>query len=86
MLPEMSLEGRTAIVTGAGRGIGREIALVLAEAGADIVAAARTTSEIEATVADVKGIGREAVAVTTDVSKPSDTDTLVERALDRFGT
>ena len=41
MLPEMSLEGRVTIVTGVGRGIGREIALVLAEAGSDVVVAAR---------------------------------------------
>ena len=54
MLPEFSLEDRTAIVTGAGRGIGREIALVLAEAGADIVVAARTESQIEATATDVR--------------------------------
>ena len=57
MFSEWSLEGRTAIVTGAGKGIGREIALVLAEAGANIVAAARTVTDIEATVDDVKAIG-----------------------------
>ena len=85
MLPEMSLEGRTAIVTGAGRGIGREIALVFAEAGADIVAAARTASEIEATAADVEALGRQAIAVPTDVSRSSDADALVARALERFG-
>ena len=84
MLPEMDLEGRTAIVTGAGRGIGREIALVLAEAGADIVAAARTKAEIDATAADVRALGRQAIAIPTDVSKSSQVDSLVERALDRF--
>ncbi|HIC16400.1 MAG TPA: SDR family oxidoreductase [Gemmatimonadetes bacterium] len=84
MLPEMNLEGRTAIVTGAGRGIGREIALVLAEAGADIVVAARTEEEIEATAAEVKALGRQAIAVPTDVSKSSQVDSLVETALDHF--
>ena len=84
MLPEMSLEGRTAIVTGAGRGIGREIALVLAEAGADIVAAARTASEIEVTAADVRAMGRQAMAVVTDVSESADVDALVRRSLERF--
>ncbi len=49
MLKEFSLEGKTAIVTGAGKGIGQGIALCLAEAGADVVAAARTPSEIEET-------------------------------------
>ena len=85
MLAEMSLEGRTAVVTGAGRGIGRVIAMVLAEAGADIVAAARTESEIEETAADVRTLGRQTIAVPTDVTRSSDVDRLVERALDRFG-
>ncbi len=85
MLPELSLRGRTAIVTGAGRGIGREIALVFAEAGADIVAAARTVSEIEATVADVVALGRQAIAIPTDVSSSSDVDAMVDRTLEQFG-
>ena len=85
MLPEMSLEGRTAIVTGAGRGIGRAIALALAEAGADIVAAARTVSEIEATAADVRALGRQALAIPTDVTKSSQTDAMVQRAMEHFG-
>ncbi len=85
MLPEWSLEGRTAIVTGAGKGIGREIALVLAEAGADIVVAARTTADIETTAADVRAMGKDAIAVTTDVTKSADCDALVERAVEKFG-
>ena len=85
MLSELSLEGRTAIVTGAGRGIGRAIALVLAEAGADVVAAARTVSEIEATAAEVGSMGRRAIAVPADVGRSSDADDLVERTLEHFG-
>ena len=85
MFQEMSLEGRTAIVTGAGRGIGRAIALVLAEAGADVVAVARTASEIESAAADVEALGSKALAVTADVSNSSEVDSMVERTLDRFG-
>ena len=85
MLPELSLQGRTAIVTGAGRSIGRSIALVLAEAGADIVGAARTVHEIEATAADVRALGRQAVAIPTDVTDSSEVDALVDRALEHFG-
>ena len=85
MLPELSLQGRTAIVTGSGRGIGRAIALVLAEAGADIVGAARTVSEIEATASEVRALGREAMAVRTDVASSSEVDALVDRALEHFG-
>ncbi len=84
MLPENNLEGRTAIVTGASRGIGREIALVLAEAGADIVAAARTRADIEATAADVKAMGRDVIYIATDVTKSSDVDAMVDRALEHF--
>ncbi len=85
MLPELSLEGRSAIVTGAGSGIGREIALVLAEAGVGIVAADRATRDNERTVADVTAMGTDAIAVTTDVAKSSDVDTMVDRALEHFG-
>ena len=84
MLPELNLQGRTAMVTGAGRGIGREIALVLAEAGADIVVTARTESEIEALAADIRELGRETIAIPADVAKSSDVDTMVEQALMRF--
>ena len=86
MLPEMNLEGKTAIVTGAGRGIGREIALVLAEAGANIVVAARTDTEIEDTAAAVRELGRDAIAIPTDVSSSSKVDALIEQALGYFGT
>ena len=85
MLPELVLEGRTAIVTGAGRGIGRVIALVLAEAGAEVVCAARTVAEIEDTASQVRALGRRAIAVPTDVSDSSEVDALVARALEEFG-
>ena len=85
MLPELSLQGKTAVVTGGGRGIGREIALALAEAGSDVVVAARTSSEIEATAADIRSMGRKAIALHTDVSKSDEVDSLAERALEHFG-
>ena len=84
MFPEMRLEGKTAIVTGAGRGIGREVSLVLAEAGANIVLAARTTDELNATAIDIRALGREAVVIPTDVRESSQVDFLVSQALDHF--
>ena len=85
MLSELSLKDRTAIVTGGGRGIGRAIALALAEAGADVAVAARTVSEIEATAKEVRALGRQALAVSTDVANSADVDALVERVLEQFG-
>ena len=81
----LDLQDRVAIVTGAGRGIGRAMSLSLAEAGADVVATARTETELDETVALVEKTGRRALAITADVSRSDDVDDLVERALDHFG-
>jgi NAD(P)-dependent dehydrogenase (short-subunit alcohol dehydrogenase family) len=85
MFNELSLEGRTAIVTGAGRGIGRAIALVLAEAGADVVVAARTTAQIQKTADEIKKMGRVSVAAAVDVTDSSKVSALVDQTVGRFG-
>ena len=85
MIPEMSLEGRTAIVTGGGRGIGRAIALVFAEAGADVVVATRTVPEIESTAGEIQSMGRQSLAVQADVANSSEVDAMVEQTIERFG-
>ena len=61
------LSGKVAIVTGAGRGLGRTIALGLAQHGADIVAVSRTLTEVEKLAADVGALGRKAVALKVPV-------------------
>lgn len=66
--PSFSLEGRRALVTGAGRGIGLAAAAALAQAGAEVTLVARTASEIEAAVAELEAAGHKAQAVTLDVS------------------
>jgi NAD(P)-dependent dehydrogenase (short-subunit alcohol dehydrogenase family) len=81
-----SLAGRVAIVTGAGRGIGKAIALGLADAGADVVVGARTASDIEATAGEIIAKGRKALAVPTDVRQSDQVDNLIEKAVAQFGT
>jgi len=84
-LKELNLNGKTAIVTGAGRGIGKAIALTMAEAGADVVVAARTKSQIEETAAEVRQLGRKSLAIPTDVGQTEQVEKLVEATIAEFG-
>jgi NAD(P)-dependent dehydrogenase (short-subunit alcohol dehydrogenase family) len=79
------LDGQVAIVTGAGRGIGRGIAVTLAEAGADVVVSSRTSSELEAAAADVKRSSRRAVAVPADLTRPEEVRRVLERCQSELG-
>jgi NAD(P)-dependent dehydrogenase (short-subunit alcohol dehydrogenase family) len=80
-----SLEGRVAVVTGAGRGLGRTMALALAAAGADLVAAARSRDEIESVAGEARSLGRKATAVQVDCTREDDCERLASSALDSFG-
>src|SRR5712691_7009919 len=81
----MELEGRVAIVTGAGRGIGRATALELARLGADVVVAELDKAGDERTAAEVKGLGRRALALPTDVTRRADLQTMADRTLAELG-
>lgn len=81
----MMLENRVAVVTGAGRGIGRRIALACADAGADVVLAARSVDDLEETRAGVTQRNRQALVVPTDLRVPDEITTLADRAVEEFG-
>lgn len=73
-----SLEGKVALVTGSGRGIGREIALALASSGAAVAVSGRTQKEVEDTTRDVAKLGRKCIGVVADVCVREDLVRLVE--------
>lgn len=79
------MEGKVAVITGGGTGIGRASALVLAEHGADVVLAGRREEPLKATAAEVEALGRRAIAVSTDVTGSDECQALVDAALAEFG-
>ena len=81
----MKLKDKVAIVTGGAKGLGREISLTLADAGAHLVLAARDTEALETVAQEVRGRGQRAEVVGTDVTKPDQVEAMVERALAVFG-
>jgi NAD(P)-dependent dehydrogenase (short-subunit alcohol dehydrogenase family) len=77
--------GRTALITGGGRGIGREIALAFAGLGADLVIASRNPDTLAVTARDIEAMDRRCLAQATNVRKPEEVDALVAAAIAKFG-
>jgi 7-alpha-hydroxysteroid dehydrogenase len=85
ILDKFRLDDQVAIVTGAGRGLGAAIALAFAEAGADVVIAARTQSQLDEVAAQVAAVGRRARVVVADLAHPESTASLAAQAIEAFG-
>jgi len=85
ILERFRIDDRVAVVTGAGQGIGRGIATGLAEAGADVVLAARTEADLRAVAAQIEDLGRRALVVPTDVRDAAACEQLVTAAVEQFG-
>ncbi|HEX2035744.1 MAG TPA: SDR family NAD(P)-dependent oxidoreductase, partial [Chloroflexota bacterium] len=79
------IDGRVALITGASHGIGAGLALAMAQAGADVVLAARSAGELEGVARSVRAIGRRALAVPTDVADLAQIEHLLERAAGEVG-
>jgi NAD(P)-dependent dehydrogenase (short-subunit alcohol dehydrogenase family) len=77
--------GATALVTGGGRGIGKQIALAFARFGANVVIAGRHIETLHSTASEIEIRGSSCLAIPTNIREISDVETLVERTLDRFG-
>lgn len=85
ILAKFSMAGRIAIVTGSGQGIGRSIALGLAEAGANIVVAEKDASLAESVVGEIRALGVSALPVIADVREADQVSEMVQKCLSEFG-
>lgn len=85
VIDRFRLDGKRALVTGASRGLGREIALALADAGADVVVVARPSDDLDATADAIRALGRQAWVLPADVAIPETAAETCERALGQTG-
>ncbi len=82
---QIRFDGKTVIITGAGRGIGKRAALRFADLGASVAICSRTQSEIDAAASEIEGAGGKALALVTDVADEGQVKTFVERTVETFG-
>mgnify|MGYP001038233414 CR=1 FL=1 len=85
MLERLSLDGEAVVMTGGGTGLGKEMALAMARAGADVVIGSRRLGPIEEVAALVRGMGRRGIAISTDVTDSRQVERLFQTALAELG-
>ena len=85
ILDRMNLEGKVAVVTGAGRGIGRRVALAYAEAGADVALVSRTMDQVATAASEARALGVRAVPIEADLGVPEDVERAVATAVEELG-
>jgi NAD(P)-dependent dehydrogenase (short-subunit alcohol dehydrogenase family) len=84
--PKLSLSGKVALVTGAGKGLGRAAALSLARAGADVAIASRTARDLDAVAAEISATGRQALTLVLDARQSKEVDAAVDQVVARLGS
>ncbi len=84
-IPEFDITGQKVLIVGGGRGIGKGIALAFAEAGADVAVSALTPTGVNRVAAEVRALGRHALALTGDATKAADMDRVAHQILEEFG-
>lgn len=85
VLDRFRLTGKRLFITGGSRGLGREMALAIADAGADVILAGRDADSLEATAADIRALGRQADPIVADVGESQACERVCQQILDRFG-
>lgn len=85
ILDRFRLTGKRLFITGGSRGLGREMALAIADAGADVILAGREIGSLESTAEDIRKLGRSAFPLVGDVGRPDECEAICERALTEFG-
>lgn len=81
----LSLDGKRALVFGGTSGLGKSIAIALAEAGADVVPVSRRAEEVQKTAAEIRGLGKRTLELTADVTHRDDIQQVIDRMLQEFG-
>ena len=85
IMDELSLDGKKCILAGASRGLGREMALALAEAGGDVAVVSRRLPLLDALAEEIRELGREAIAIEADLCKLPEIENMVGRVVEAFG-